>query len=172
MNRIFELIRKNTVASWTASVIAGFLYYSGYALGRAIIRPLVKLFMHRFIQFFVDPVTGPIVEREALFNIFESAIAAIPVGIILSLFLCATFQKKVTVFGIASILVFVLMFAIPMSLRLPFQNDPLWWIRISKVISAAVVFGVIIWLMTKSKLWLTGGFTRSPIDPPPGDPHC
>ena len=169
MNRIFELIRKNAVASWTAAAIAGFLYYSGYALDRAIIRPLVKLFMLRFIKFFVDPVTGPI--GEALLNIFESAIAAVPVGIILSLFLCATFQKKVTIYGVASILIFVLMFAIPMSWRLTSHNDPLWWIRISKVMSAAIVFGVIMWLMAKRKLLLTSGCTGSPTDPGPGEPH-
>lgn len=97
MTRISDLIRDNAIASWAVTVATGLFYYFGYALGRAIIRPLVRLFMLRFITFFVDPVTGPIVEREVLLNIFESAIAAVPVGIILSLFLCATFQKKVTI---------------------------------------------------------------------------
>jgi hypothetical protein len=160
MNKIFGVIRGNAFASWAVAVATGFLYYFGYAIGRAIIKPLVKLFMLGFPEFFLDPVTGPIVEREALLNIFESAIVAIPVGIILSIVLSTTFQKKATIYGIVSVLVFVLMFAIPISLRLSSQNDPLWWIRISKVISAGIVFGVILWLMGKTKFSLTIGSRR------------
>jgi hypothetical protein len=170
MTRIFDQIRTNKVTSWAVAAVTGFLYYLGYALGRAIIKPLVMLFMLRYPGLFVDPLSGPIVEREVLLNIFESAVGAIPVGIILSIFLCITFQKKATIYGIVSILVFVLMFVIPISLRLFSRNDPLWWIRISKVISAAIVFGVILWLMTKTKFSLTIGSTGSPINPAPGEP--
>jgi uncharacterized membrane protein len=171
MTKIFNVIRENTMASWTVAVVTGFLYYFGYSIGRAIIRPLVKRIMLGFPEFFLDPLTGPIVGREALLNIFESAIVAIPVGIILSILLCTTFQKKATIYGIASILIFVLMFAILISLRLSSENDPLWWIRIIKPISAAIVFGVILWLMTKTKFSLTIGSTGSPKNPAPGEPE-
>ncbi len=167
MNRIFDVVRNNATASWTVSIAIGFLYYCGYALGRVIIRPLIISWSPKFL---LDPVTGPIVERVALFNIFESAIVAIPVGILLSLLLCTTFQKKAAIYGTASILMFAVMFAILISLRLSSENDPLWWIRVIKPISATIVFGVILWLMTKSKLCLTSGCTGSPKKPAPGEP--
>ena len=146
------------MASWTASIAIGFLYYYGYALGRGIIRPLIISWSPKFI---FDPMTGASVERVALFNVFESAVVAIPVAIILAVLLSGIFQKKAAINGTASILMFLLMFAILIGLRLSSENDPLWWIRVIKPISAAMVFGLILWLMTKGKGCLTSGSRRA-----------
>jgi uncharacterized membrane protein len=167
MNRIFDVVRNNATASWTVSIAIGVFYYCGYALARVIIRPLIISWSPKFI---FDPIAGSNVERVALFNVFESAVVAIPVGIILSFLLCAIFQKKAAINGTASILMFLLMFAILIGLRLSSENDPLWWIRVIKPISAAMVFGLILWLMTKGKVCLTSGCTGSPINPAPGEP--
>ncbi len=167
MNRIFDVVRSNAAASWTVSLAIGFFYYCGYALSRVIIRPLIISWSPKFI---FDPTAGSSVERVALFNVFESAAVAIPVGIILSLLLCAIFQKKAAVHGTASILMFLFMFAILIGLRLSSENDPLWWVKVIKPISAAIVFGLVLWLMTKTKVCLTNGSTGSPINPAPGEP--
>jgi hypothetical protein len=167
MNRIFDVVRNNATASWTVSIAIGVFYYCGYALARVIIRPLIISWSPKFI---FDPMAGSNVERVVLFNVFESAVVAIPVGIILSFLLCAIFQKKAAINGTASILMFLLMFAILIGLRLSSENDPLWWIRVIKPISAAIVFGVILWLTAKTKFSLTSGSTGSPINPAPGEP--
>jgi hypothetical protein len=158
MNRIFAVVANNAAASWTVSLVIGFFYYFGYALTRVIIRPLIISWSPKFV---FDPMAGSSVERVALFNVFESAAVAIPVGIVLSLLLYGIFQKKATIYGTVSILMFLFMFTMLIGLRLSSENDPLWWIRIIKPISAAIVFGLVLWLITKSKVCLTSGSRRA-----------
>jgi len=132
-----ELLDYENFPRLCLAIGTGLLYYFAYWGARMALSPLIVVLPWKF---FADPVSGERLSVTIGVNVLESMIAAIAVGIVISILLVYLFRSQTRYFGSMAILVYVFLSEGLLTGRLLSDSRPTeTWVLVFKILRPLVV---------------------------------
>ncbi len=149
-----ELLDYENFPRLCLAIGTGLLYYFAYRGARLALSPLIRCLPAILPSgFFFDPVTGERLSVTITMNTLEFMIAAVAVGIVISILLICLFRDQTRYFGSIAILVYAFVTEGLLSWRLLSQSRPTEiWVLLFKIVRplvVSVVFYVVLALALK-----------------------
>jgi hypothetical protein len=143
-------IRNNQYAAWLVTIIVGLVYYYGYSLIHNLFFFVVKWIP---ADFFVDHYKNEIMWRLYLLNFTEALLVSVCIAFLISEILFYLYDRDAKKYGIGAVFVFLLIYLARIFIKVSSSPDPaaIIVLKIMKLILAAVVFWIVLGLMTKKR---------------------
>jgi hypothetical protein len=144
-----ELLDYENFPRLCLAIGTGLLYYFAYLGARLALSTLIALLPSILPwEFFIDPVSGERLSVTITLNTLEFMIAAVAVGIVISILLIYLFRDQNRYFGSIAILVYVFVTEGLLAWRLLSQSRPTeTWVLVFKIVrplAVSVVFYVVL----------------------------
>jgi hypothetical protein len=150
MLKPLNVIQNNRIWSWSFAITTGVLFYYGYQLARAALRPLIQLIP---AEFYYDPVMGELTGKVFFINLIETSLASTVIAIVIAFVLFYIFNKKASIYVLASVATYLLLSLIRlMSQPIYVEADWVTLIRLIRPVIAGAIFFIVVWLVCKSKV--------------------